>query len=297
MTTSAGDIIERVYRTWLEPPNSQPIIAYLQSSISVSDTNVTLIDWMVPEDQELMRVGVLLETPTGELLRVRSTNGTDAEVVRERYGTPATAVAVDAEIKVSPMYPRRSIFDSLQTQISTLAPKLYTVKTENLVTVDRQVAGISDGLAVEVIRVFGADWSEDVELDARIVDHHPQTNGRSLIMNGYTGQVWVTYRRRMAAPTTENDLLTALGVEKEWVVAIMAGIAADMLVGRDIPASHFDWISSALEAENIPVRTRQQLAVSLAGYRDYLVDRAQKEMDFEYRPQVHMRSPIRRRVR
>ena len=64
-------------------------------------------------------------------------------------------------------------------------------------------------------------------------------------------------------------------------------------VSGNLPASHTDWVQSTLEAENIPVGTRSTLARQLAGYRQYLLDAAKREMRAEYRAKTHMRPAVK----
>jgi hypothetical protein len=295
--STVGAVIDRLFRTYLEPPDYQPVIAFLQSAVSSTDGTLTFSGFVVPEDQELLRVGVLLEGPMGELMRVVDTNGTDATVIRARFSTTAEAMGAGDEIKLSPPFPRTSVFEAVRDNIITLSPKLYTVRHENLVTVDRNVAGMPDALAIEVIEIWGDDWTSDVDFDGRIVDYHPSVDGRALVTNNYQGNVWIRYRRRMGVAVAETEQLEDLGVEPTWVSIIMAGAAADLLVGRDVPASHVNWVGQVLQAENINVGTRQQIGFRLTQYRDKLLDEARKEMDVEYRPKVHMRDPLRQVVR
>jgi hypothetical protein len=74
----------------------------------------------------------------------------------------------------------------------------------------------------------------------------------------------------------------------------MIGAAASLFAGRDIPASHTEWIAATLEAENIRVGTRLSIAGGLRQYRNMLLTDAQREMKAEdsQKIKVHMRSPM-----
>jgi len=95
----------------------------------------------------------------------------------------------------------------------------------------------------------------------------------------------------MLVPTSPTDTLDSLGVDPRWVIAVMAGAAADLLVGRDLPAARTEWVKSVLEAENIRVGTRMSLSGGLRQYRNGLVEDYAAEMSAEYKPKMHMRSP------
>ena len=178
-----------------------------------------------------------------------------------------------------------------------LSPKLFTVKEEYLSAVSDRVAPIEDELAVSVIEAWPDSLDNTVSVHARIVDYHPTTGGRALITNLNTGAIWIRYKRRMGVPLLESEVLDDLGVESVWEVVIMIGVAADLLVGRDIPQSQAEYIGSVLQAENIPVGTRTSIAVGLGRYRDMLIERFVAEMANEYRKGVRMKSPFETRAR
>jgi hypothetical protein len=119
------------------------------------------------------------------------------------------------------------------------------------------------------------------------------TGGRSLITNSDTGSVWLRYRKRMGKATSEADLLSELGVDERWATIVLVGAAADLIVGRDVPAAQTEWIKSVLEAENIRVGTRMSIAGGLRQYRGMLINEAMKEMKAEYRPKVSMRNTFK----
>ncbi|GAG30296.1 unnamed protein product, partial [marine sediment metagenome] len=119
---------------------------------------------------------------------------------------------------------------------------------------------------------------------------HPLAGGRAFIVDSrQSGAMWFRWRRRMNKPTAETDTLEELGVDERWVSIVMAGTAADLMAGRDIPASETEWIKSVLEAENIRVGARMSIAGGLRQYRNMLLTDAMKEMKAEYRPKIHMR--------
>ncbi len=97
----------------------------------------------------------------------------------------------------------------------------------------------------------------------------------------------------MDKPTSETDELKDLGVDERWIQIILVGAAADLIVGRDLPAAQTEWVKSVLESENIRVGTRLSIAGGLRQYRNMLLNDAAKEMRAEYRPKVRMRDPMK----
>lgn len=290
MSTVAA-IVDRLYRTYLYPPDARPAQCFLNGALAAGATSLVLSDFVLPEDENLMAAGVVIEIDS-ELIQVVTYDSTTstATVLRGLMGTTDVAHLDDAPVLLSPPYPRQSVFEAVADNILTLYPRLYTVTAGSVVAVAGGVATLDDPLAVEVIEAWPNDGWGAQDVDARIVDFHPTTGGRSLITNVSVGQVWVRYRRRFGDAADETATYTSLGLEERWVNIVMAGAAADIFAGRDLPASHTDWVGAALQAENIPVGTRSSLARNLAAYKEYLVTQAAKEMRAEYRAKIHMRS-------
>ncbi len=287
---TVGAIVERVYRTYLYPPDSRPAQALVSTAINTTDTALILKNFVIPEDEEMMKNGIQLEIGS-ELLQVIAYDElvTTATVQRAAGGTTAASHDVDDLVTLSPPFTRLSVFAAVADNILTLYPKLYTVTTGSVVTVAAGISALDDVLAVEVVEAWPDGLSSAQEVDARIVDFHPTTGGRSLVTNIRVGQIWVKFRRRFGDAADETATLASLGMEERWINIVMAGAAGDLMAGRDIPAAHTEWVAAVLEAENIPVGTRSSVARNLAAYRTYLLDNAAKEMRAEYKAKTHMR--------
>ena len=285
-------IIDRLYRTYLYPPDSRPAQCYLNGAITDTATSLVLKNFVLPEDEELVKAGSIIEIGS-ELIQIvlyDDITKTATEVVRGDLGTTAVAHLDSATTFLAPAHPRQSVFEAVADNILTLYPKLYTVTTGSIVPVSAGVSSLDDDLAVEVVEAWEYGFLSSQDIDARIVDYHPATGGRSLITSVGTGQIWVRYRRRFGDAKTEAATWADLGFEERWANIVMAGAAGDLFAGRDLPASHTEWASAALEAENIPVGTRMSLARQLAAYRDHLLKQAQREMRAEYGTKVHSNS-------
>lgn len=288
---TVAKIVDRLFRTYLYPPDAQPAQCFLNGAISDTATSIVFDNFMLPEDELLMASGVIVEVDS-ELIRVVTydTLTTTATLVeREVWGTVKAAHNDNATVILAPPYSRLSVFSAVADNIITLYPRLYTVTAGSIIGVGNGVATLDDPLAVEVVECWGDGTFSSQDIDARIVDFHPSTGGRALITNTGIGQVWVRYRRRFGDAADETATLADLGMEERWVNIVMAGAAADIFAGRDLPASETRWVGAALESVNIPVGTRSTLARQLAAYRDHLLGLAQREMKAEYRTKVHMR--------
>ncbi len=303
MTIGAGtiqytvaSIIERMYQSYLTPPDDQG--AQVALGADITDTTVstiTLGGFTIPEDEALLRQGSIVEVEQ-ELLRVVSYDdiaGT-IDVTRGEYGTVKSTHATPLLMSLNPPYTRASVFEAVADNIITLYPSLFTTSQEYISTVSAGVFPMGDDLAVEVLSAWGDGWTGSTDIHAEIVDFHQLTGGRSVITNQATaGSLWFRYRRRMAKATSESETLAELGLDERWVNIVMAGAAGDLLVGRDVPAVHTEWVKNVLEAENIRVGTRMSIAGGLRQYRNMLLNDAMKEMKAEYKPKIRMRDPMK----
>ena len=283
--TTVGQLIDRTYRTYLEPPDNRAVSCLLAGDLGVATTTAMLKNFAVPEDEQLIRLGILIQAGSELMLAV----GYDAipqivTVLRGRANTTPAAHAVDDEVKLSPPYPRQSVFEAVADNIIGLSPQLFQVRTEQLTPVAPGVYGMEDNLALSMIEPTG-----------EIVDYHQSAGGRAAILSDSgsgIGSVWVRYRTRFAEATDESDTLADLGVEERWANIVMIGAAADLLISRDIPATHTEWVGKVLKAENIRVGTRQSVAIGLAQYRQLLIDRFSKEQKTGRQQRVQMLSPL-----
>ena len=247
------------------------------------------------EDEQLLRQGSILELEQ-ELVRVLTYDavGASVTVLRGQYGTVAVAHTTPLFISLNPSYTRASVFEAVGDNIIALSPRLYTVGVEYLSTVSQGIYPINDNLAVQVLSAWANDWTTSTNMHSEIVDFHQLAGGRAIISNfPGGGAAWFRYRRRMAKPATESDVLSELGVDDRWIGVVIVGAAADLMVGKDIPVTQVEWVKSVLEAENIRVGTRMSIAAGLRQYHGLLLDKFTDEMDAEYGIEVHMESAFK----
>lgn len=290
-TYTVGSVMDRLYATYLTPPDAQYAQARLGSTISTpAQTTVILSGFAVPEDEALLRSGALLEIEQ-ELMRVVSYDASagTATVDRGEYDTPTSTYSTPKMVNLNPPFPRASVFEAVADNILSLYPSLFTVRTIELAPSGYKVYGIPDDLAVEISKLWPDVASDEWDIQGEIVDYHPDAGGRALMTDRYTGSVWLKYTRRMGKASAETDELADLGCDERWVTCVMAGAAADLLVGRDISAAHTEWVKNILEAENIRVGTRMSLAGGLREYRRMLLDDFRREMKAEYGTRVRMK--------
>ena len=309
---TVGSIVNRLLQTILTPPDNQPAMVRLGVDVDSTIQVISVGGFAVREDEALLRQGSILELEQ-ELVRVVSYDSVASEVTvtRGEYGTVPAAHVTPLLMILNPVYTRAAIFEAVADNLITLSPKLFTTSNELLSSVTDGVFPINDELAVEVLDVNPGDFITHLDLHGTIVDFHPMTGGRSLILNvassglmggdhnslatgqmvsntAAMGTVWLRYRRRMDKATSEADVLADLGVDERWVRIVMFGVAADLFAGRDVTAAQTEWVKSVLEAENIRVGSRMSIAGGLKQLRNMLLEDAQAEMKSEYRTRVTM---------
>lgn len=289
--TTVAEAIDRLYVQTLTPPDSQPAIVHLGEAITTTTESFTLGSWAVPEDEWLMRQGGILENGH-ELMRVVAyTTSTGVTVQRGAYSTTPEAASIDSPLFLNPLFPRSVVFEAFADNVTMLYPELASIETVELIRVSSGgVFPMRDPLAVEVVEAWEGGLAADLmPVDARIVSNHPMTDGRAILANSSMGVIWVRYRRRMGVVTSEADVLEDdLGVDRRWLGIVLAGTAADVMAGRDIPATQSEFIKATLEAESVRVGSRQNIAIGLARYRDLLLERAKREMVAEDDQKISM---------
>lgn len=278
-----GQLVDATFRLWLEPPDFQPALAFLDVAIDTDDTALVLGTFALPEDEQLLRVGLVIEIGA-ELMRVVGYDPASGilTVHRGELGTASSAHAQLAPVKLSPPYPRVDVLNAVSHNIVTLSPQLFTVNVIPVSEAEPGVAVVDDPLAVLAISIERESRVLVPANGCRIVDHHPSTGTRSLIMPHGLGEVWLRYKRRMAPATSEASTLVSLGMEPMWAPAVIAGAAGDMIVGRDVGRAQTEWVSQILEAEGVRFGQRQQIGFGLLQYRQLKIDEYSREMTQEY---------------
>ncbi len=294
---TVGSIIDRLFLQILTPPDDQNIQVALAQAVDDSQTTVAFGAFTVPEDEGLVRPGSLIELGQEQMRIVDYVPSTQAivgvaNVTRGEYGTKPMAHDVPLMMNLNPPYARAVVFEAVADNIIQLYPALSQASEEMLSPTTAGVYSIGDELAVEVLSITPGDFTQNTSFGGKIVDFHPMTGGRSLITDSTGGSVWLRYRRRMGAAQAETDLLEDLGVDARWGMIVMVGAAADLIIGRDVPAAQTEWVKSVLEAENIRVGARMSIGGGLRQYHGILLTEAMKEMKAEYRPRIMIRNPL-----
>ena len=330
MSSTIGNLVDRVYREYLEPMDSVESYSYLTGGISDSDTTLAYSnDMFSVEEEDALDAGAIVEVGQ-ELMFSTALNTVTNEitVTRGARGTTAAAHSAGDLIKITPQFPRKNVFDAVVDQIENLYPTLFAVETKTLTSgtgyriigdygtdVDNNnylvapVKAISQftdfsagtdetglkfiGVAVEMVDLpNGFTWTDEDGTERTKtyttgpqVVHALQFQG---ISSGY--EVFVTFKKKFIAPTAETDTLVTVGLESEYEPIVMAGVAAQMIAGKDIKRVDSAYITEQLSVQNFPAGTAGSIRNNLLQYQNLLIQQARKNLRAKYPEPVVLNS-------
>jgi len=330
VSNTIGNLVDRVYREYLEPMDSVESYSYLTGGISSSDTTLGYAnDMFSVEEEDALDAGAIIEVGQ-ELMFSTALNTVTNEitVTRGARGTTAAAHSAGDIIKITPAFPRKNVFDAVSDQIKNLYPTLFAVETLSLVastgykllgtygtdgdTYNYLVAPLKaisqytdwqsgsdqtglkyNGVAIEMIDLPNPFvWTDDTQTERTKtytsgpnVVHAVQFVG---ISAGHT--VYVTFKKKFVAPTSEATTLSTVGLETEYEPIIMAGVAAQMLVGKDIKTVDARYITEQMATQNYPVGSSNTISSSLLRYQQLLIQQARSNLRSKYPEPVQLNS-------
>jgi len=331
VSDTIGDLIDRVYREYLEPVDKVESYSYLTGGIT--DTTTTTIgyanDMFSTEEEDALDAGAVIEVGQ-ELMFSTALNTVTNEitVTRGARGTTAAAHSAGDLIKITPSFTRKAVFDAVSDQIKNLYPTLFAVETIELVAstgykllgtygtdVDtnnylvaplKSISQYTDwssgsdqtgtrynGVAIEMIDLPNPfTYTDDTQTERTKtyttgpnVVHAVQFVG---ISAGHT--VYVTFKKKFIAPTSESDQLSTIGLETEYEPIVMTGVAAQLVAGKDIGKINTSYITEQLEAATYPVGSSNNIGQSLLRYQQLLIQQARSNLRSKYPEPVQLNS-------
>jgi hypothetical protein len=309
-----GNLVDRTFREYLEPMDD--LVSYTTLSTGVNDSVTSIVfdgDMLSIEEEDALDKGTVIEI-NQELMICTDLNAVTNTITVKRgmKGTTAVAHTAGDLIKISPPFPRKNVFDAVCDQIKNLYPTLYAVETKTVTAKTGYIAmsGATDNYLVQPIKAisqytdFSAGSDETGIIYAGVAvelvdlpnpftytdaDGNSQTitytnNGPNKVNalqvynvnSGHT--VFVTFKKKFVEPTAETDTLATIGLENEYEPIIMAGVAAQLIAGRDIPTATADYISDQLSTSSFPVNSAANIRSSLLRYQGDLIEQARKDL-------------------
>jgi len=318
MSQKISDLVNRVYREYLEPMDDLQSYTTLKTEVNATATEIVFDgDLLTQEEEDAMDAGTIIECEQ-ELMRCKSldTVNNTVTVARGVLGTTAAVHLVDKVIKIAPVFPRKNVFDAVCDQIKNLYPTLFAVETKSIVAKVGYVplSGSTDNHLIAPIKsisqntnfsagsdetgtVFAGVSCELIDLPNPFTytddDGVSQTitysnNGPDnvkavqfySVASGHT--VFVTFKKKFVTPTQEDDTLSTVGLEDEYEPIIMTGVAAQLISGRDIPTATADYITDQMSVNTFPVNSASTIRNSLLQYQTALITQARKDLRARY---------------
>ena len=312
--STIGNLVDRTYREYLEPMDD--IVSYTTLSTGINDsvTSVVFIgDLLSVEEEDALDAGAIIEIGQ-ELMICTDLNAVTntITVTRAARGTTATSHTAGDLIKISPPFPRINVFDAVCDQIKNLYPTLFATETKSVtskvgyiplsgandnyliaplkaISQQTDFAANSDesgviyrGVAVELIDLpnpFTYTDAHGVSQTITYSNNGPNKVNAVQVYNVSAGHtVFVTFKKKVVEPTAESDTLATIGLDNEYEPIIMAGVAAQMMAGTDIPTATADYITDQLSVSNFPVDSATRVRNSLLAYQRALLQQARKDL-------------------
>ena len=323
MSTTIGDLVDRVYREYLESPDDLVSYSYLTGGIDSTATTLAYDDGLFSsEEEDALGAGTVIEIDQ-ELMYTTALNVVNNEITVRRgaRGTTAAAHSANAIIKVSPTFTRKAVYDAVVDQIENLYPTLFAVETQSitaksginilngatdnyLVTPIKAISQYTDydvgqdetgsqfrGVSVELVQLPNPfTYTNDAGASVTVT----YTNGPSVvhalqnygITSGKT--IYVTFKKKFVEPTDEDTTLVAVGLENEYEAIIMAGVAAQMVAGKDISTLDAKYLTDQIAVQNAPIGSSNQIRNSLLQYQQLLIQQARKDLRARHPEPVSM---------
>jgi hypothetical protein len=286
-------------------------------------------DMFSTEEEDALGAGAIIEV-NRELMFSKSLNAVTNEITVERgvRGTTAALHNTNDIMKITPAFTRQAVYDAVSDQIKNLYPTLFAVETieltastgykllgtygTNVDTYNYLIAPLKaisqytdwqsgsdqtglkyNGVAIEMIDLPNPfTWTDDTNTERTKtyttgpnVVHAVQFVG---ISAGHT--VYVTFKKKFVAPTSEETTLSSVGLETEYEPIVMAGVAAQMLVGKDIKNVDARYITEQMATQNYPVGSSNTISSSLLRYQQLLIQQARSNLRSKYPEPVQLNS-------
>jgi len=309
MSTTIGNLVDRVFREYLEPMEDVVSYSYLTSGIDASTTTIPYDgDLFSTEEEDALDAGAIIEIGQ-ELMYSKDLNVVTNEITVQRgaRGTTAAAHSLGSIIKITPQFPRINVFNAVKDQIENLYPTLYAIETQTIASAVGYVAltGDDDNLIVAPLAAVSQYTSLDagnetsvqfrgVAMELIDVPTTVTASGKVVQFSGVSSGVNVhcTFKKKFLSITDEASTLANIGLETEYEPIIMAGVAAQMISGKDIPAYTADYITEQMAITNYPVNSSSNIRNSLLQYQQVLINQARKDLRARYPEPVSVNSVV-----
>ena len=309
MSSDIRGLVDRTFREYLEPMDSLESYTYLTTGIGTTETTIAYDgDLLSIEEEDALDAGAIIEIGT-ELMYSKGLNaaGNTITVSRGARGTTAQTHSTNDLIKLSPAFPRINVFNAVKDQIENLYPTLYAIEEQTIAAATGYVAltGGDDSRIVAPLKAVsqytnlssGSETSvqfRGVAVELIDVPTTVTASGKVVQFSGVNNGVNVhcTFKKKFGEITNEDTTLSSIGLETEYEPIVMAGVAAQILAGRDIPSATAEYITESMALTTFPVNSATSIRNSLLQYQQVLINQARKDLRARFPEPVTLNSVV-----
>jgi len=249
-----------------------------------------------------------------------NTSSQQITVVRAARGTTIAAHTTGDLLKINPPFTRKVVFDAISDQVENLYPTLFAVETitatastgyvilgthgsdadtyNYLVNPIKAISQYTDfasnsdstgsmfaPVSVQLIQLpnpFVYTDDSGTERTKTYTDGPSVVNALQFYSIASGNSAYVTFKKKFIAPANEATTLASIGLESEYEPIVMAGVAAQIMSGRDIPMATQNYITESLQAAVYPVGSSTSIRNSLLQYQQILIQQARKNLRARY---------------
>ncbi len=277
--------------------------------------------YLTSEEEDALGTGAYIEVGE-ELMLVASLNTSSQQitVVRAARGTTISAHTTGDLLKINPPFTRKVVFDAISDQVENLYPTLFAVETitatastgyvilgthgsdadtyNYLVNPIKAISQYTDfasnsdstgsmfaPVSVQLIQLpnpFVYTDDSGTERTKTYTDGPSVVNALQFYSIASGNSAYVTFKKKFIAPANEATTLASIGLESEYEPIVMAGVAAQIMSGRDIPMATQNYITESLQAAVYPVGSSTSIRNSLLQYQQILIQQARKNLRARY---------------
>jgi len=277
--------------------------------------------YLTSEEEDALGTGAYIEVGE-ELMLVASLNTSSQQitVVRAARGTTIAAHTTGNLLKINPPFTRKVVFDAISDQVENLYPTLFAVETitatastgyvilgthgsdadtyNYLVNPIKAISQYTDfasnsdstgsmfaPVSVQLIQLpnpFVYTDDSGTERTKTYTDGPSVVNALQFYSIASGNSAYVTFKKKFIAPANEATTLASIGLESEYEPIVMAGVAAQIMSGRDIPMATQNYITESLQAAVYPVGSSTSIRNSLLQYQQILIQQARKNLRARY---------------
>ena len=330
MSSTIGDLVDSVYREYLEPVDKVESYSYLSSGINDSVDSITYDGNLFSiEEEDALDAGAIVEV--GQELMYTTALNASANIItvkRGQRGTTAAAHSAGDIIKIAPAFPRKNVYEAVVDQVKNLYPTLFAVETieltastgykllgnhgsdqdsyNYLVAPLKAISQYTDwstgsdqtglkynGVAIEMIDLPNPfTYTDDTSTErTKTYTTGPDVVHAVQFVNMSAGHtVYATFKKKFVQPTSESTTLTSVGLEIEYEPIIMTGVAAQLIAGKDISKLNASYITEQLEVSVSPIGSSNSIGNSLLRYQQLLIQQARSNLRSKYPEPVQLNS-------